>query len=267
MRICRAAALPLILCAVLAASGRAQDEIPELTRPVNDIAGVIDAKNAQAMDRIIRSLQAASGDVVVVATIQTFAPYADIREYAVRMFGNKGRGIGEKGKDNGLLILLAVNDRRVWMEVGYGLEPIVTDGFAGETSRQYMTPAFRRGDYGAGLLAGVERIAGRIADARGVELEGVQPVRVRPRGGFPLSPVVIGLIVLFIVIRSLTGGGRGGRGGFRRSRTYWGGPFGWSGWNSGIGSFGGGFGGGGFGGGFGGFGGGRSGGGGGGAGW
>ena len=55
------------------------------------------------MDELIRALQQASGDVVVVATVETFEPYADIREYAVKMFENRGRGIGEKGKDNGLL--------------------------------------------------------------------------------------------------------------------------------------------------------------------
>ena len=110
------------------------------------------------MDALIRSLQQASGDVVVVATVDTFKPYADIREYAVKMFENRGRGIGQRGKDNGLLVLLAVNDRQVWVEVGYDLEEFITDGFAGETSRQDMAPEFRRGDYGAGLLAGVSRI-------------------------------------------------------------------------------------------------------------
>ncbi len=247
----------------------AQDALPELTRPVNDFARVVDPASAEAMDRVIRALQAASGDVVAVATVPTFAPYGDIQEYAVRLFENRGRGIGSKGQDNGLLILLAVEDRRVWVEVGYGLEPIVTDGFAGETSRQFMLPAFRRGEYGAGLLAGVERVAGRIADARGVSVEGVEPVRPEPRARVGIGPgVIIGLVVLLLILGMISGGGRGGRRGrFRRGPFIWGGP-GWSGWNSGVGPFGrGGFGGGGFGGGFGGFGGGRSGGGGGGAGW
>ena len=88
------------------------------------------------MDALIRSLQQASGDVVVVATVPTFQPYGDIREYAVKMFENRGRGIGQKGKDNGLLVLLAVNNRQVWVEVGYDLEQFITDGFAGETSRE-----------------------------------------------------------------------------------------------------------------------------------
>ena len=112
------------------------------------------------MDRQIRALKAASGDVVVVATIDTFAPYADIREYAVKMFENHGRGIGDKGKDNGLLVLLAVKDRKVWVEVGYDLEQFITDGYAGDVSRTDMAPAFARGDYGGGLFAGVSQFVG-----------------------------------------------------------------------------------------------------------
>ena len=80
---------------------------------------------------------------MVVATIDTFAPYADIRAYAVRMFENRGRGIGAKGKDNGLLILLAVKDRGVWVEVGYDVEPFITDGFSGEVSRDDMAAVLR----------------------------------------------------------------------------------------------------------------------------
>jgi len=269
-------ALVLLLLGA-AAPSRAQEALPELTRPVNDFAGVVDAASADAMDRVIRALQAATGDAVVVATVRSVEPYGDIREYAVRLFENAGRGIGEKGKDNGVLVLLATEDRRVWVEVGYGLEPFITDGFAGETSRQYMVPAFRRGEYGAGLLAGVERLVGRIADGRGVTLEGVRPVRAERRAPGGIRPgVIIGLIILFLILRMISGGGGRGRrrrGRFGRGPIIWG-RGGWSRWNSGIGPFGGGGFGGGFGGfggggggGFGGFGGGRSGGGGGGAGW
>jgi uncharacterized protein len=246
--------------------GRAADPLPpELTQPVNDFAHVIDADNAAAMDRQIRALKAATGDVVVVATIDTFAPYGDIREYAVKMFENHGHGIGEKGKDNGLLVLVAVKDHKVWNEVGYDLEQFITDGYAGEVSRTYMAPAFARGDYGAGLSAGLSQLIGRIAQARGVTITGV-PQPAAPGGGnsIGISPgLVLAIIIALIVISRIS----------RRSamiprRRRWGaGP--WSGWNSGVGPFGGGggFGGGGFGGGFGGFGGGRSGGGGGGASW
>ena len=135
---------------------------------------------------MIRQLKSATGDVVAVATVQTIEPYGDIREYANKLFENHGRGIGEKGKDNGLLVLVAIKEHKVWVEVGYALEQWVTDGFAGETSREVMVPAFRNNQYGAGLRAGTARIIGRIAQGRGVSIEGIdvsQPARGALRTG------------------------------------------------------------------------------------
>jgi uncharacterized protein len=242
-----------------------RDDLPDLTQPVNDFAQVIDHDSAAQMDRMIRALQAATGDAVVVVTVPTVQPYADINEYAVKLFANHGRGIGVKGKDNGVLILLAPKERRVRIEVGYGLEQWITDGFAGETSREFMSPRFREGRYGEGLLAGTARIIGRIAQGRNISLDGVRVPRgpARPTATpFPLWVIILAVIA-FLVLGRL-GGGRGG------GPRFWGGG-GWSGWSSGIGPFGGGWssggGGGGFGGGFGGFGGGSSGGGGGGSSW
>jgi uncharacterized protein len=264
----RKTALAISLAAVLLAAGRdplrgffqSRDALPELTQPVNDFAHVVDAESAAAIDRMSRALNAATGDSVVVATVQTVQPFADVDEMAVKLFENRGRGIGEKGKDNGLLILLALNERRVKIEVGYGLEQWITDGYAGETIRQAMTPEFRAGRYGAGLRAGAQRLIGRIAQARNVSLQGVPAPPPRAPAQTPTPFWVIFLIFLAILVISRIGGGPG------RRRGFWGGGP-WSGWSSGVGPFGGGwggggFGGGGFGGGFGGFGGGRSGGGG-----
>ena len=239
-------------------------DLPELTQPVNDFAHVVEPANLAAMDDMIRRLKAATGDVVVVATVPDIEGYGDIREYANRLFQNRGKGIGEKGQDNGVLILLALKERKVWVEVGYVLEQWITDGFAGETSRQDMVPEFRNGNYGAGLQAGTERIIGRIAQGRGVTLEGVRVPRepARQTGGSGIPFWVIILVFIIIMMASRMGGGP--RASMRRRS-------GWSGWSSGVGPFGGGWsgggGGGGFGGGFGGFGGGSSGGGGGGGSW
>jgi uncharacterized protein len=277
-RLTPAALIAAALFLVVASAALAQPLPPPLTQPVNDFARVIDAASAQRLDALIRSLQRATGDVVVVATVDTFQPYGTIDEYAARMFENGGRGIGEKGRDNGLLVLVAVKDRRVKVEVGYELEQFITDGFAGETVRQEMAPFFRSGDYGAGTLAGVRRVVGRIAEGRNVTIEGAPRMRARRRAPSSGSSgnVIFTLIILFIVINAVSG--RLGR----RRRRRWGGGSG-SGWSSGVGPFGGGFGGwgsrgggfgggfggfgGGGGGGFGGFGGGRSGGGGGGGSW
>jgi uncharacterized protein len=262
--LCAVGALAALLLA--AAVATAQNDLPLLTAPVNDFANVIDATTTQSLDALIRSLQQASGDVVVVATVDTFAPFADIREFAVELFENQGRGIGQRGRDNGLLVVVAVRDRQVWVEVGYELEQFVTDGFAGETSREYMVPEFRRGAYGAGLLAGVTRIVSRIAEGRQVTLQGVRPPRPRsvPDEVGPGGSLLLALFILFIVLNALAGRVQGNR---RRFGRRWGGRS-WGGWSSGVGPFGGSAGGfgGGFGG-FGGFGGGRSGGGGGGARW
>jgi len=272
----RRSAFGVIVAAALVWSGAsrtlAQAPLPELTNPVNDFANVIEPADEQQLDTMIRRLQTASGDVVVVATVDTVAPYyATPRDYAVKMFENRGRGIGERGKDNGVLILVAIKERRVEIEVGYGLEQWITDGFAGETSRDFIAPQFRNGRYGAGLIAGTSRIIGRIAEGRKIELDGVpRPVeRKRTAGGIPFPLIMLAIFIAVILINRRRRPPRGGR--------YWG-RGGWSGWSSGVGPFGGGswtrggfggggFGGGGFGGGFGGFGGGRSGGGGGGAGW
>jgi uncharacterized protein len=245
-----------------------QPSPPELTAPVNDFADVIGPAQEAELDSLSRKLQAASGDVLVVATIKTFQPFADLQSYANEMFENHGKGIGQKGRDNGILLVLAVDDRRVWTEVGYDLEGIITDGYAGQVSRETMAPFFRNGDYGGGLVAGATRLAQRIAQARKVTLDGVRAVpdtRDEDGGGIPVVLILFLVIVFINIIRA----GLHAMGLGRRRR----GPR----WTSGVGPFGAGYGGwsrgggwgggGGFGGGFGGFGGGRSGGGGGGASW
>ena len=254
--------LPGLLLGVLssAAAASAQPPPPVLTAPVNDFAGVIDPAIEQQLDALIRQLQNATKDVLVVATVKTFQPWGDLPSYAVRMFQNGGKGIGEKGKDNGVLIVLAVDDRQVRVEVGYDIEGFVTDGFGGEVSREVMVPFFRSGDYGQGLLAGATRIAQRIAEGRNVDL-GLAPVAQRQsrRNTGVRIPSGTWIILLIIFLNLMRGGKRRGRGRWASGAGAFGAGFprGGGGWGSS----------GGFGGGFGGFGGGRSGGGGGGASW
>lgn len=262
--------LLLLLVTVPAVASAQTTAPPALTAPVNDFGGVIDAASAEQLDRIIRALQTASGDVIVVATVKTLEPFGTIEEYAVRMFESAGIGAGDT--DNGALILVAVDDRKVRIEVGYGLEEFITDGYAGDIIRTHLLPAFREGRYGPGLVEATRTMAWRLADARGVTLDEARPV-ARPSGGNDIAPGRITTVLVFIAlwffvqwIASKTGGGSSGFNRRGRRGT-------WSGWSGGVGGFGGGFGSGGFrgggfgGGGFGGFGGGRSGGGGASGGW
>lgn len=253
----------------------AQD-VPQLTQPVNDFANVIDASSEREIDARIRALERASGDVIVVATVETFAPFGSIEEMAVKMFENNRTGIGQKGQDNGALILVAVRDRKVRIEVGYGLEEYLTDAFSGQTIRDVITPRFRQGEMGAGLLEGTSALINRVAARRGVQLDGVPPTPVSERdvNEIPEGVLIVLLILGFGMFSVLSAVWSAIRGGKRKRRRR--GP--WSGWHGGVGpfgagGFGGGFGGssrgggGGFGGGFGGFGGGGSGGGGASGGW
>ena len=269
----RFAILALTFTAILGATttpattSSADQGLPTLAdAPVNDLAHVIDPSSAAEIDRRVRALKQASGDVVMVVTVDTVGSYGSIEEYSVRLF--ERAKIGSREKDNGVLILLAVKDRKVRIYPGYGLEEFITDGFAGETIRQAMLPAFRDGQYGRGLLDGTTRVIQRIAQRRGVSLTDVppaeQPVRDTPLPGWVIP---VGVVILILVLRAMSRSQRRprfpprGRGGT------------WSGWHGGVGGFGGGgfgggfggfggFGGGGGGGGFGGFGGGRGGGGG-----
>jgi uncharacterized protein len=265
---CGLAALAFV-CAAGVRPARGQS-VPKLTAPVNDLAHVIDPESARVLDDRIRALHDTTGDTLIVATVETYQPFGSIEEYATRLF--EVAGIGKKGEDNGVLILVAVKDRRVRIEVGYGLEEFITDGFSGDTIRQVMLPAFRTGQYGQGILAATTRIVRRLGEARGKEIPGIpkrQPVvQVGPANGISAIGFIFVVLIFLLIggggiigaLMSVFGSGFGGRRGPR-------GP--WSGWSGGIGGFGGGgFGGGGFGGGgFGGFGGGGSGGGGASGGW
>src|SRR2546425_11302381 len=190
---------------------------------------------------------------------------------ANRLF--KQWAVGYKPDDRGVLVLLAISDRKYWVEVGYGLEPILPDGKVGGFGRE-IVPLLRQNDYGGAMLQLTSRIAEVIAQDRGVTLGSRLPMKPRerespriPQGAvllFLLAIVVIGKVIGFLV-RLFTGGGnpRGRGRGLGLGGGWWllGGGGGGGGWG------GGGFGGSSGGGGFGGFGGGGSGGGGAGGGW
>ena len=150
-----------------AAGNRAlgSDAFPELTRPVNDFAGVIDDTAARAMEAQIQGLQRDTGAVVIVATLRTCAPVTDIRACSMAVFENHGKGIGQRGKDNGVLLLLVLNDRQVRITTGYGLERVIPDARALEIVDE-MTPSFRAARYGEGLRHGLDRIATEIRRVR-----------------------------------------------------------------------------------------------------
>ena len=163
-----------LLWVVSTASAVAQDALPPLTQPVNDFANVIDPASEARLDDLIRRLQSATGDTIIVATRDTLAPFADVRELSVKWFENGGRGIGDKDKDAGILFVLLPNDRAVRIEVGYGLEGVITDGFCGQREPRAdgagvprrplrRRPRRRRDGSGRARREGTQRVARRPA--------------------------------------------------------------------------------------------------------
>jgi uncharacterized protein len=221
---------------------------------VSDFGGVVDAQSKAELENYCTRVQQQTGAEMAFVTIQGLngEPIEDVANTIFRSFG-----IGKKGKDEGILLLLSVGDRRDRLEVGYGLEPLLPDGFDGEVLRA-MRPALRQSQYGEALRAAAATIGSKIANAKGVTLDVALALRYQPRqqqNSLPWPLIVVGIFVLLFVLRG--GGGGGFLTGMLLGNMMGGGRSG--GWGGGSG---GGFGGHDSGGGFGGFGGGDSGGGG-----
>ncbi|MEK7543551.1 MAG: TPM domain-containing protein [Patescibacteria group bacterium] len=140
--------------------------IPAPTGHINDFAGVLRIEEKQSIEQTLVSYQESSGNEIAVALIRSLEGDT-VEEKAVRLF--EEWKIGKKGKDNGVLFLAAIDDRKMRIEVGYGLEPYLTDGDAGEILRNDVTPAFREGKYGLGVsnaLASIEKeLSGSAGEA------------------------------------------------------------------------------------------------------
>ena len=233
----------LIICIVLALVPIIfADDVPSPAGWVNDFAGVISPEYKQKLDSLISELDAKTSAEIAVVTVNSISPFGET-EYA-RLLFDKWKP-GKKGKDNGVLILLAVQERRWRIETGYGVEGILPDGLCGEIGRNYMVPYFKDGQYGLGLYQGALRVAQVIAKDANIQLSTLQGIKTTAGAGQSdsINTVVIIIIFLFFfgffILPILLGR--------RYNNVFWGGGYG--GGYSGGGFGGGGFGGGGFGGG------------------
>lgn len=219
---------------------------------VSDFAHVIDPTSKAQLESYCATVEQATGAQMALVTIPSLEgePIEDVANTIYRAWG-----VGQKGKNEGILLLLAIGDRRNRLEVGYGLEPILPDGFAGSVLRE-MRPALRQERYGEALMAAGETIGTTIAKSKNVSLTAQLPRRMRPTTGDSIPwPLIIGGIFLLIFLfrrGGPRGYGGGGGGGFltgivlgdMMSRGSWGGRgsggFGGSDSGGGFGGFGGG---------------------------
>jgi uncharacterized protein len=247
----------LLLCASFMTSAQNIPARPNPPRLVNDFAGVLSAGEQQQLEQQLVAYDDSTSNQVAVVLVNTLNDYP-IEEYSLKLF--RDWGIGNKKTNNGVLIIAAIADRKIRIEVGYGLEGAIPDITANHIIENDIKPNFRSGDYYDGL----SQAANSIIKAAAGEYKAPADYRKKKGGGgFPIG--VIAFIIVMIVIFGSRGGGGGG-GFMSRRGSGWLGPFiagSMLGRSSG-GSWGGGGGGwsGGGGGGFGGFGGGSSGGGG-----
>lgn len=232
--------------------------IPQPTsyKYINDYVGIVSEDYFKKIISLGKELEEKTGAQVTVVVLKTIGD-ATIEEYAVELF--RKWGIGQKGKDNGVLLLVAVDDRIMRIEVGYGLEGAIPDGKAGRIRDEYIIPYFKEGNYSKGIYYGYLAIAREVAKEYNVELSFDVNTELKDieKENENILPEIIFFIVLFtiiVIIPAILGSnyrGPMGPGSFRGPGSF-----------GGTGGFGGGTGSRSYGGGFGGFGGGRSGGGG-----
>ncbi|MEW5814707.1 MAG: TPM domain-containing protein [Spirochaetota bacterium] len=249
----------IALFAVITIVGVWPQEFPQPVGYINDFAGVISAQDKVSMEQIAEKIEQAAGIEIAVAAVPSISPLT-IEDYSLELASRWG--IGKKGNDNGILILLALKERKLRIEVGYGLEGDLPDGLAGEIMDKSMVPYFKEGDYSTGLLKGFEAVAGILAQKLNIDLSSEvlnesRKYASRPGDTYNFIPILIILAILFFgggrflwplfflgsFGRGFYGGGFGSgrnRGGFGSGNFTSGGFSGFGGGSFGGGSFGGG---------------------------
>ncbi len=201
-----------VLCAILSAAILAplagQEPLPNPTGFINDYAGVLDERMRTNLEALAQELRAKTGAEVAVAVLESLGGES-LEDYSNRVAEHWG--VGDED-DRGVLLLLAIEDRLLRIEVGYGLEGVIPDGAAGEI-RDGMTPYLRQGNYNGAIAVGVASIAAAIARDAGVALSGApaQPSRrQRERGPGGWLPLLFLAPLLFARRRRVGGGWFGG---------------------------------------------------------
>lgn len=242
-------AIGLLLAALLALVGQSASaqNFPKLTGRVVDQADLLNPAQETALTAKLEGLETRTKRQLVVATLNSLEGY-EISDYGYRLgrrWGIGQDGVGEAEKDNGAILIVAPNERRMRIEVGYGLEPVLTDGLSSSIIRNDITPAFKAGDFPGGINAGVDRIITQLelpADEAAKIAAQARQSQAQPEG-FPIGAIIFVLFILFFVILPIIGslGGKGKkhrRSGFGGPVIIWGG--GGSSWGGGGSSWGGG---------------------------
>ncbi len=207
----------MALCFVAAPAAHADEiKFPELTGRVVDDANMLSPEQKADLTTRLKALQDKNGRQLVVVTLPSLQGQ-DIQDFGYQL-GRKW-GIGQKGQNNGVLFIIAPSERKVRIEVGYGLEPILTDALSSQILQAAVLPKFRSGDMPGGIVDGATALSEQLglddaeAHARVVQAEQAPVTQHRARGGSPLGAIFT-LLIIFFVISSIFRRGQGGGGGW-----------------------------------------------------
>jgi uncharacterized protein len=196
LRMLLAAAL---LCASLVAA--AQVPVPALAARVTDLTSTLSAGQTQALEGKLEALEAGKGSQIAVLLVPTVRPET-IEQYAVRVF--EQWKLGRKGIDDGVLLVIAKSDRKLRIEVGYGLEGAIPDAIARRIIDEDITPRFKQGDFYGGIDAGVGRIAGLIAGEKMPAPDRRAASRTKSHPDW-IFIVLVGLVLVPNILRTVLG--------------------------------------------------------------
>lgn len=207
-------------------------EYPKATNFVNDYSNVIDDNVEMEINKLSKDLKEKTGAEIAVAVVESLDNQS-VEEYATGLY--RAWGLGDKEKNNGVLLLVSTGDRKIRIEVGYGLEGAINDGKSGAILDTYVVPYLKNNDYSNGVKNGYYAILSEVYKEYGIEGNTLAESPKKEKSGSDFGIIIF--IIVFIVVRILFGGGRGGRGG---GFYFGGGSGGSSGGGSGFGGFGGG---------------------------
>jgi uncharacterized protein len=188
-------AATVLALVLVAAAAAAQPKLPPLSGRIVDEAALLKPEDRRSLEQDLRALEEKSTDQLVIYTARSLQGYP-IEDFGYQL--GRAWGIGQQGKNNGAILLVAPNERKVRIEVGRGLEPQLTDLMTKLIIENAILPAFRRGDFPAGIKAGVR-------DIRDVLLGDAEAVKERARGGKQRSPdphggLAVAVLILFILV-------------------------------------------------------------------
>ena len=211
----------------------AEPTYPKLTGRVTDSAAILPADTAASLEARLKALEDSTGTQIVVATVPGLDGY-EIEDYGVGLL--RAWGIGQKDKNNGAILLIAPNERKVRIEVGYGLEGVLTDAMSSQIIRKQIIPAFKAGDMAGGVDAGATAIINLLSlpaeeQAAQVAAVAARNDRAATVGAISAIEVIFWVIVLIWVISAMSSGKKGRR---RGGVVIWGPGMGGS-WSSGGG--------------------------------